>query len=62
MTTVLVVLLIIAVGVGVGYVNYLNAKKRREAFAAFAAQQGFSYQPAEPRAGEPVGRCAVPDR
>lgn len=46
MTTVLVVLLIIAVGVGVGYVNYLNAKKRREAFAAFAAQQGFSYQPA----------------
>jgi hypothetical protein len=45
-TVVLVVLLVVAIGAGVGYVNYLNAKKRREAFAAFAAQQGFSYQPA----------------
>lgn len=27
------------------YVSHVLAKKRREAFAAFAAQQGFSYQP-----------------
>jgi len=27
------------------YVSHVMAKKRREAFTAFAAQQGFSYQP-----------------
>ena len=41
--------LIIVVGVAIGglvaYVNYANAKKRREAFAAFGAQQGFTYLP-----------------
>ncbi|GAA1554170.1 hypothetical protein GCM10009789_04510 [Kribbella sancticallisti] len=46
MTVVLVLLLIVAVGVLVGYVSYVQAKKRREAFAAFAAQQGFGYGPA----------------
>ncbi len=46
MTTVLIVLLVVLIGAGIGYVNYVQAKKRREAFAAFAAQQGFSYQPA----------------
>ena len=43
MTTVLIVLLVVAIGAGLGYFNYLAAKKRREAFAAFAAQQGFGY-------------------
>jgi hypothetical protein len=43
LTTVLVVLLVVAVGAGLGYFNYLAAKKRREAFAAFAAQQSFGY-------------------
>ncbi len=40
----LVIAGLLVVGV-VGYVNYMMAKKRREAFAAFATQQGFSYQP-----------------
>ena len=41
---VMVVVGLLVVGV-VGYVSHVMAKKRREAFAAFAAQQGFSYQP-----------------
>ncbi|WP_112248567.1 hypothetical protein [Kribbella monticola] len=41
----LVVVAGLAIGGLVAYVNYVNAKKRREAFAAFAAQQGFSYLP-----------------
>ncbi|HET6293243.1 MAG TPA: hypothetical protein VFG33_07710 [Kribbella sp.] len=43
---VLIVGITVLVGVGLVYFNYLAAKKRREAFATFAAQQGFSYQPA----------------
>ena len=45
MTIVVVLVASLLIGCGVAYVNYLNAKKRREAFAAFAAQQGFSYLP-----------------
>ncbi|GAA3596693.1 hypothetical protein GCM10022235_80140 [Kribbella ginsengisoli] len=45
MTIVVVIAVGLLIGGGVAYVNYLNAKKRREAFAAFAARQGFSYQP-----------------
>jgi hypothetical protein len=45
LTVVVVLVAGLLIGAGVAYVNYLNAKKRREAFAAFAAQQGFSYQP-----------------
>ena len=41
--TVLIVLLAILVGGGIFYVNYIAAKKRRELFAGFAAQQGWSY-------------------
>jgi hypothetical protein len=42
LTTLLIVLLAV-IGAGLGYLNYLAAKKRRAAFAAFAAQQGFGY-------------------
>ena len=45
MTTLLIILAGLAIGGLVAYVNYVQAKKRREAFAAFAAQQGFSYLP-----------------
>jgi hypothetical protein len=45
MEIVLVLVAGLAIGGLVAYVNYANAKKRREAFAAFAAQQGFSYLP-----------------
>jgi hypothetical protein len=45
MEIVLVIVAGLAIGGLVAYVNYVNAKKRREAFAAFAAQQGFSYLP-----------------
>jgi hypothetical protein len=45
MTTAVIVVVAVLIGLGVGYANYVLAKKRREAFAAFAAQQGFSYLP-----------------
>jgi hypothetical protein len=44
-TPVLIVVLGVLISVGVAYVNYVLAKKRRETFAAFAAQQGFAYVP-----------------
>jgi hypothetical protein len=44
-STLLVVLLVILVGGGLFYFNYYRAKKRRELFAGFAAQQGWSYLP-----------------
>jgi hypothetical protein len=44
-TTAVIVVVALLIGAGVGYANYVLAKKRREAFAAFAAQQGFSYLP-----------------
>jgi hypothetical protein len=37
--------LVIVVGVGIFLFNYLAAKKRREMFAGFAAQHGWSYVP-----------------
>ena len=43
-STVLIVLLAILVGGGLFYFNYIRAKKRRELFAGFASQQGWSYQ------------------
>jgi hypothetical protein len=46
-STLLIVLLAIVVGVGLFYFNYQAAKKRREKFAAFAAQYGWSYTPAD---------------
>lgn len=45
MTTALIIVLAVVLGVGIVYFNYVQAKKRREAFAAFAAQQGFAYTP-----------------
>ncbi|TCM51243.1 hypothetical protein [Kribbella sp. VKM Ac-2568] len=45
MTTAVIVVVALLIGAGVGYANYVLAKKRREAFAAFAAQQGFNYLP-----------------
>jgi hypothetical protein len=44
-STLLIVLLAILVGGGLFYFNYYRAKKRRELFAGFAAQQGWSYLP-----------------
>jgi hypothetical protein len=44
-TPVLIIVLAVVIGVGVAYLNYVQAKKRREAFAAFAAQQGLAYIP-----------------
>ncbi len=46
-TTVLIIVAVIAVGAGIGYLSYLQAKRRREAFAAFAASQGWSYTPVD---------------
>jgi hypothetical protein len=43
--TVLFVLAVIVIGGGIAYFQYATAKKRRELFAGFAAQQGWSYQP-----------------
>ncbi|TDO54496.1 hypothetical protein EV643_101285 [Kribbella sp. VKM Ac-2527] len=45
MEPVLIVAAAVVIGGGVFYFNYMAAKKRREAFAAFAAQQGLTYQP-----------------
>jgi hypothetical protein len=45
MEPVLIVAVAIVIAGGVVYFNYMAAKKRREAFAAFAAQQGLAYQP-----------------
>jgi hypothetical protein len=45
MTVALLIVVGLLVAGGVAYVNYHLAKKRREAFATFAAQQGFSYVP-----------------
>ena len=59
---VLLVLLAVLVGGGLFYFNYLPAKKRRELFAGFAAQQGWSYLPSQQRAGRSVVGYAVPDR
>jgi hypothetical protein len=44
-TTAVIVVVALLIGAGVGYANYVLAKKRREAFAAFAARQGFSCVP-----------------
>ncbi|MEU4606758.1 hypothetical protein AB0F43_27570 [Kribbella sp. NPDC023972] len=43
---VVMILIALVVGVGIFYFNYMAAKKRREMFAGFAAQQGWSYVPA----------------
>jgi len=43
---VLFVLVALVVAGGIFYFSYLAAKKRRELFAGFAAQQGWSYLPA----------------
>ncbi|MET7278234.1 hypothetical protein ABZS29_08395 [Kribbella sp. NPDC005582] len=43
----LVVLLGLLIGGGIAYVSYVQAKKRRELFAGFAAQYGWSYTPAD---------------
>jgi hypothetical protein len=45
MSVALIVVAAVVAGFALFYVSYIRAKKRREAFAAFAAQQGFSYQP-----------------
>ncbi|GAB3943025.1 hypothetical protein GCM10029976_065010 [Kribbella albertanoniae] len=42
---ILLVLLAVLVGVGIVYFSYIQAKKRRELFAGFAAQYGWSYAP-----------------
>jgi hypothetical protein len=42
---VVMILIAVVVGVGIFYLNYMRAKKRREMFAGFAAQQGWQYQP-----------------
>jgi len=44
-TTVLIALPAILLGGAFGYFKYAAAKKRRELFAGFAAQQGWSYLP-----------------
>ncbi|GAA1549118.1 hypothetical protein GCM10009804_01860 [Kribbella hippodromi] len=44
-STWLILLLAVLIGVGIFYFNYIRAKKRRELFAGFAAQQGWSYLP-----------------
>jgi hypothetical protein len=43
---VLLVPIVFVVALGFFYLNHLAAKKRRELFAGFAAQQGWTYQPA----------------
>ena len=45
-SSVLFLVLAIVVGVGLAYFSYYRAKKRREMFAALAAQYGWSYVPA----------------
>lgn len=45
MAVVLVAVVALLIAGLIAYVNYINAKRRRGAFAAFAAQQGFSYLP-----------------
>lgn len=61
MTTVLIVLAVVVVVIGIAYLSYQAAKKRREAFAAFAAQQGLTYVESDDTLanqwqGEPFGR------
>jgi hypothetical protein len=51
---------VIALGIGIVYLSYVRAKQRREAFAAFAASQGWSYAPVDQALtgqwrGEPFG-------
>jgi hypothetical protein len=58
--TVLYILIGIAVMGGMAYFSYLKAKKRREAFAAFARSQGWTYLAADHSLagqwqGEPFG-------
>lgn len=45
-STVLIVLVGVLIAGGMLYFNYYRAKKRRELFAGFATQQGWSYLPA----------------
>ncbi|MGW7685040.1 hypothetical protein ACWGID_30140 [Kribbella sp. NPDC054772] len=47
-STVAFVLVAVLLGLGIFYFNYYRAKKRRELFAGFAAQQGWSYVPSNP--------------
>jgi hypothetical protein len=59
-TAAIVVLAVIAV-VGLGWLSYHQAKKRREQFAAFAASQGWTYVPSDQSLtgqweGEPFGQ------
>jgi hypothetical protein len=42
---VVLILIALVIGGGIFYFNYMAAKKRREAFAGLAAQQGWVYQP-----------------
>ena len=42
-TPYLIVAAVVVIGGGIAYLSYLQAKRRREAFAAFAASQGWSY-------------------
>jgi hypothetical protein len=61
MDTALIVVLVVAVAGAAIWFNYVAAKKRREEFAAFAAQQGLAYTPenhalAGQWAGEPFQR------
>lgn len=60
METALVVIAALVIAGVVVYVAYLQAKKRREAFAAFAASQGWTYAATDHRlagqwSGEPFG-------
>jgi hypothetical protein len=45
----LLVLLAFLLGLGIFFFSYYRAKKRRELFAGFAAQYGWSYTPADNR-------------
>jgi len=45
-STWLILLVAIVAGVGIAYFRFYTAKKRRELFAGVAAQQGWSYVPA----------------
>jgi hypothetical protein len=45
-STWLILLVVIVLGVGLGFFRLYTAKKRRELFAGVAAQQGWSYVPA----------------
>jgi hypothetical protein len=44
-SSLLIVLFAVLLGGGLFYFNYVRAKKRRELFAGFAAQQGWSFLP-----------------